>query len=104
MQNKVERAKQFLPFDSLKGFRNMLKNAEKIIETKRELLEEQSNILNQTLLNLEKNMNVTVYHFFETEYVETSGKLIKIDFVQKKIYLLQSIIDFDDIYFIQTND
>ena len=44
MQNetRLDRAKQFLPFDSLKGFQDILRNQEKVLEQQVELEEEKS--------------------------------------------------------------
>ena len=49
MQNEIniERAKQFLPFDSLKGFRKALIEKEKEIEGKYTILEDKQAILNK---------------------------------------------------------
>lgn len=98
-----DRAKQFLPFDSLKGFKEMLLLAEKTKEKKKDLLEDECDILNQMLLKLKKNMNVTVGYYYNIEYIKTSGIIKKIDFIYRKIYLLDSIINFDDIIYIEIN-
>ena len=51
MQNeqKAERAKQFLPFDSLKGFRDCLKQKERVIVARKQLSQDDCEVLNQNL-------------------------------------------------------
>ena len=98
-----DRAKQFLPFESLKGFKEMLLLAEIPKESKKDLLEDECNILNTIILKLKKDMNVTISYYYEVEYVKTTGIIKKIDFIHKKVYLLDGIINFDDIVYIQIN-
>ena len=51
MQNK-ERAKLFMPFDALKGFRDCLRLAEKNINSKKTISEEMENDINNKLLSI----------------------------------------------------
>ena len=52
--NKVARAKQFLPFDALKGFQEALREKEIEYEEKRELSEEVLIELNNKFNQIEK--------------------------------------------------
>lgn len=87
MQNNDFRAKQFLPFDALKGFKEALK----IIELKVDNIDYVNKIINK----LEIGSRVTIKYYVDFEYVETNGIVKKIE--NKKIYLLDSIINFEDI-------
>ena len=49
MQNNDFRAKQFMPFDSLKGFYELIKNEEIIKQNKKSLFEDFYNYLDNQL-------------------------------------------------------
>lgn len=103
MQNRVDRAKQFLPFDALSGFRDYLNNAEKIKQEKKVLSDDIENYINNELLKLKKGDSVVIKYFYGIEYLEISGIIKKIDNVEKCIYLLNSKIDFEEILDIRKN-
>lgn len=98
MQNdKLERAKQFLPFDALNGFRYFLSLSEKNIEDKTELSDDLTNDINNKIAILKKGMKVQIKYYYGSEYVETTGIVKRIDCIYKNIYLLNSKIGFNDI-------
>ena len=73
----IERAKQFLPFDALKGLREALREKEKIIVIPFTLSEDMENEINQTLINLKISDIVEVTHFSNHEYIVTTGIVSK---------------------------
>jgi hypothetical protein len=99
MQNntKLDRAKQFLPFDALKGYREAIAMVEKQFEEKKELSLDLEERLNEKISQIKKGDNVTVKYYYDLEYIETTGKVKKIDEVYKNITLLNTTISFDDI-------
>ena len=104
MQNNVNRAKQFMPFDALKGLQDALRLQEKIIENKIELGEDIEIELNKKISSLVRGDNVTIKYFYGIEYIETSGIIKKVDEINKNIELLNTKIDFDDILDIEIID
>ena len=44
MQNNIDRAVQFMPFDALKGFREALEQVEKFTEDKKEFCDDYDNL------------------------------------------------------------
>lgn len=92
-----DRAKQFLPFDALKGFQEALLQAEQQFEEKRILGEDTCEMLNSQISKLQKGDTVTIRYYYGIEYIETTGVIKKIDFISKKIYLSYTKISFDDI-------
>ena len=60
MANKADRAKQFLPFDALKGLQEALREKEIEHEEKRELSEESLMELEKEFNKLEKGSNVKI--------------------------------------------
>lgn len=97
MQNNVSRAKQFMPFDALKGLQDALRLQEKIIENKIELGEDIEIELNKKISSLVKGDNVNIKYFYGIEYIETSGIVKRVDEINKNIELLNTKINFDDI-------
>ena len=97
MQNNSNRAKQFMPFDALKGLKEEIKRREIIKENKKILSTEQNNYLDNIIKLLKKNNLVKIKYYKELNYIETIDKIKKIDNIYKKIYLSNTIINFDDI-------
>lgn len=92
-----ERAKQFAPFASLRGYGKTIKNKQKIVMEKRELIEEEIDALNQTIVNLKKGDIITVTYYDNGGYVELQGYVSKIDLVFRNITVIKTQIRFDDI-------
>ena len=104
MQNNINRAKQFMPFDALKGLQDALRLQEKIIENKIELGEDIEIELNKKIYSLVRGDNVTIKYFYGIEYIETSGIVKKVDEINKNIELFNTKVDFDDILDIEIID
>ena len=104
MQNNDFRAKQFMPFDALKGFKEAIKMMEIKKTSKKELLDDRINNLNNKIKLLNKNSNVLIKYYSGIDYIETSGNIKKVDDVNKCIYILNSKIFFDDILDIELLD
>ena len=80
MQSSDFRAKQFLPFDSLNGFRTLLKDAE-----------------NGILENIKYGDRVNIRYYYGESIFECIGIVRRIDLKRRKLYLIDSIIDLDNI-------
>jgi mannose-6-phosphate isomerase class I len=98
---KADRAKQFIPFDALKGFKEALRAKEKIKSEKKELTEEEINEISKTLKNVNKRDIVKVIFYKNQEYIELEGMVSNIDFTLKTIKIIKEIILFDDIIVIK---
>lgn len=91
MQNN--RAKIFMPFDCLKGFKSSLERVSKIHDNKylnEENIEEKINKLN--LFD-----RIEIYYFYNFEYINLIGQVKKIDYENKYIIVSSSKIKFEDI-------
>ena len=98
MQNKnVDRAKQFLPFEALKGFKEAIRMIENKGDTKKELSEDNKNDINNILKKLDKENRVKVKYYYLTEYIEVISNFLKIDEINKVIYLKDTKINIEDI-------
>ncbi|MDO4467641.1 MAG: YolD-like family protein [Bacillota bacterium] len=82
--NNTSRAKLFIPFDALKGFREILSEKEKIVVEKRILSEDDLEELNRTIHTLEKGMIVEITYYDGKDYIYLEGVLSKIDLEYSK--------------------
>lgn len=99
-----DRARQFLPFDALKGFREALKEKERIKVAKIELSEDEEVIISNRLTQVKKGMIVKIVHYSNQEYIETTGMVSKIDLVYHKLTIVKLDIFFNDILKIESNE
>ena len=96
MQNK-DRAKIFMPFDALAGFREGLEQVCKKYNSKKSISEEMENELNEKLKNIKKGDKVRITYYYNIDYSEIIGNIKKIDKINREIVLDSSKINFDDI-------
>lgn len=94
---RADRAKQFMPFDALKGFREALAEKERIIVSKKELSEEQKEELDFKLNQIEKKDIITVEYLQNGEYVQFTGMVSRLDKTSRVIKIVNRKIAFDDI-------
>lgn len=81
----VSRAKQFLPFDALKGLQEALREKEIEHEEKIELSEETLSELNNKFNKIEKGSKVKIKFYKNNKYIEIIGIITDIDYIKKKI-------------------
>lgn len=96
-REKVSRAKQFVPFDALKGFREALMEKERIRVPKVELSEEMLEELDRKLHELKPGDMITVIYFHNDEYIKVTGLLAKIDVDNRILQVVNTKIPLDDI-------
>lgn len=85
MVDKISRAKQFLPFDALKGLQEALKEKEQEYEEKRELSEESLIELNNIFNKIEKGSYVKIKYYKNKRYEKIKGIVTDINYIKKKI-------------------
>ncbi len=97
MVNNDFRAKQFLAFDALDGFSEIISNCN-IIKFDKIIRGEDLNAeLDRIINNLKIGDMIHIIYYFGTQYIESIGKVKKIDLFKKCLYVLDSIINFEDI-------
>lgn len=94
---KLERAKIFMPFDALKCFREALKAKEEKIITKKEFNEDYLEELDNKLKMAHLGQIIKIVYYQNNTYLELSGVLTKIDYINKEIRIIKKIIKAKDI-------
>lgn len=102
MESRISRAKQFLPFDALKGLQEALREKEIEYEDKKDLSEEALRELNDVFNKIENGSSVEIKFYKNIKYHKVKGIVTHIDFIKKKIQINENlninISDIVDIY------
>ena len=85
--NRVSRAKQFLPFDALKGLQEALREKEIEYEEKKELSEDTLSELNDKFNQVENGKSIKLKYYKNGRYSEIEGIVTNIDYIKKKIQI-----------------
>ena len=106
MPNDI-RLSQFLPFDSLKGFKEEIAKKEIIEVEKPELSEDIIEEINNILQQITKFDDVSLVYFKNGKYIQMQGIVTKIDSTNKYLQVVKEKILFENIYkieIIQSNE
>ena len=97
--NREDRAKQFAPFDALKGLREALreKEIEHERQQKKELSDEDTRAIQERLAQIKKGDELEVTYFKNGYYVSIKGVVLKIDTIYRYLQIGDEKIFFDDI-------
>lgn len=87
MANRVARARQFLPFDALKGLQEALREKEVEYEEKKDLSEDTLNELNNKFNQIDNGSFVKITFYKNGKYSEIKGRVTNIDYIKKKIQI-----------------
>ena len=87
LENRVARARQFLPFDALKGLQEALREKEIEYEVKKDLSEDCLNELNNKFNQIEKGSLIRIKYYKNGRYSEIKGIVTNIDYIKKKIQI-----------------
>ncbi len=103
MMERQNRAKQFIPFDAMKGLKEALaKKEEKHSRVKlHEIPEEQQIINSKIIINLKKGQNVKIDCFKDFHNIIFKGKVTEINLTFKYLALDNEKIRFEEIYSIE---
>ena len=91
------RAKQFLPFDALNGFREALAEKEQCPVFKKDLSDDQKEWLDRILRQIRKTDMIEVEYFHSGEYLHISGTVSQIDKQKKVLKIGATEIPFENI-------
>ena len=94
-----DRARQFLPFDALKGLREALRLKEYEHEriAKRDIDEDRIKKISNILASIVKGDYVVVTYYSDGHYLKCEGP-VKVDYNKYLLKINEKIVRFDDIY------
>lgn len=97
--SKARRAKQFQPFNALKGLYEAIAAKEKVPTPRRILADDAIEEINKTLTTLQKGQIITVVYYgsYEQDYVQLTGPVTKVDSYWHSIQIGNTTIDFPEI-------
>ncbi len=106
MMTRAERAKQFAPFDAMKGLQEALRDREERHSRveKHDVSEEVAERNSKILSRLECGMKVEIFYYCAFHDVTKRGTITDVDFIFKQLKLGSERICFDDIYSIRITD
>ena len=99
MQSRtLNRAKLFLSFDSLKGYKEMVKKKERIIVKRPELSEDSYYELDWKIHQIKVGELIKIIYFDRFEFISLEGMVTAIDLENKKqIKIVDKVIAIDNI-------
>ncbi len=98
-----DRAMQFAPFAALKGYYDYIQAEERTTQPRKELSEDDSEIISNTLNNLSAGMTVRVRYYDIDSYVTIEGVVTEVNEPYHKLRVNKTAIPFADIYSICIN-
>lgn len=94
---RVERAQQFMPFAALKGYYDLIRDRERVVEPKRELTDEKALELSQRFAQIKRREMASVVYYDGEAYVTVRGLVSDIDLAGRTITIVRTRIPFDAI-------
>lgn len=104
MMDLVQRANIFSSFDSLRGFKDLLRKQEREEVSKRVLSEDDIEELNRRIYVLEKGMMVEVEYWHGTDIVKLKGMVARINIPLSELQIVKEKIDLKKIIWIEIID
>lgn len=103
-RTRAQRAQMFQAFDALKGFREILKEQERIIVPKKTLSEDDLNELDYKIHQVKIGMIIQIIYYDKNQYVQLEGIVSKINFDAKIIQIVKKKINMLNIITIEIVD
>lgn len=94
---RLDRAKQFSPFNALRGYYDEIRKEEFIIVEKKELTDEQIDELNNVVTTLKKGDIVKIVYYDKNGYRTIEGVLSFLDLTMKVLSVIKEKIAFSEI-------
>lgn len=93
-----ERAKQFMSFQALRGYEDMVQERTVIKSEKKEITDEQASILSERVKEINKGDMVEITYYEDGSYITFTGMVSNIDLTFKSITVVKKRIEFSSIY------
>ena len=103
MMTRAERAKQFIPFDAMKGLQEALRDREeRNARTEKRIISDEIAEHNSMIIQrIEKGMTVVVSYFSAFHDIKKHGRVTEINRTYKFLRIDEEQIYFDNIYSIK---
>lgn len=96
-----DRAMQFAPFATLKGYYETVRKQERITEPKRELSDDEAEEVSNTLNKLTFGTTVKIRYYDVDAYTTIFGVVSEINPPYHRLKVVKTAIPFDEIYSIE---
>lgn len=96
-RSRAHRAQMFQSFDALKGFREILKQKERVEIPKVSFMEDELESLDRKVHKIRKGMIVSIVYFERGKYYQLEGIVSKINLDTKIIQIVKTKINLKDI-------
>lgn len=93
-----------MPFDALKGFKEAIKEKERIVVEKKEMTEDLYEELNLEFKKIKKGSIVKVIYYSKDEYIEYTGMVSEVNESARYIKVVKEKISLDDILSIKAEE
>lgn len=103
-KKKENRAQIFQSFDSLKGFKEMIKECEVEIVSPRILSQDDYEILNERVHEIQKGKLVTIEYYDRINYKRITGVVSKINLDTQILQIVKTKINLKQISYIQLEE
>lgn len=103
-KKKENRAQIFQSFDSLKGFKEMIRECEVEIISPRILSQDDYEILDERVHQIQKGMMVTIEYYDRIHYKRITGVVSKINLDTQILQIVKTKINLKQISYIQLEE
>lgn len=100
-KTRASRAQIFQSFDALKGFREILKEQERVIVTKKILSEDDLAELDYKVHQIKVGMIIKIIYYDNGQYIQLEGRVSKLNFDTKMIQIVKTKLDLKEIICIE---
>lgn len=96
-KTRASRAQMFQSFDALKGFREILKEQERVIVPKKVLSEDDLAELDYKVHQIKVGVMIKVVYYDRGQYIQLEGIVSKLNFDTKIIQIVKTKLDLNQI-------
>lgn len=94
---RANRAQQFMPFAALRGYYDLVRQRERVVQPKRALTDEEALELSRAFAQLERRSMAEVVYYDGEGYITLRGIVTDIDEAARILTIVRTHIPFDDI-------
>lgn len=95
------RAKQFLPYASLRGFEKIVAEKRKIKEPRRQLAEDAEEELSRTLSELTHGTEICVCYYSDCRYIKENFEFFSVDTLTHELVLRGARIPLSEVFSVE---